>query len=96
VLPALLYSFGMSQTEDTFTDWLLKAPHRLTIKDLADDVRDDRNWPRVESRDGYILYLQRRGACSEAVETFKRAWRAWCKTQTKTEGFARSFERACE
>ena len=61
--------------------------------DLAVDMARDDGWPRFKGaptpkdKDAALLYLARRHACYECVETFKTAWRRYM-------GFAKRSEKA--
>ena len=44
--------------------------------DLITDMRGDRDYPKTVSNKRVIInYLQRRGACKEALDTFNQVWR---------------------
>lgn len=70
----------------TFSQWLAKhCDHETAVGDLARDVLDDRQWPgAVESRHSLLCYLRKRGACHEAIETAKQAWRNYTRTTGAT------------
>ncbi len=59
----------------TFTRWLTTRPHRGHIRHLAEDVRNDQQWPRDASKQQYAAYLYDYGPTVSAV--FRRAWKAW-------------------
>lgn len=65
-----------------FKKWITARPRRNpVVQDLADDIRSDGRWPAEERTvDGFRSYLVFRGACSEALEAFAtaaRAFKAW-------------------
>ncbi len=67
-------------SHETFTAWLAERQGKdTTTGDFADDVRRDTQWQEPTSLDGLLSYLTRRGACREAKDAAKRAWRAFEK-----------------
>lgn len=82
-----------SVTEDKEIDatqfklWLISQPRRNRMKDLADDLRVDRTWPRGRKTiDALYAYMRSAGACIDALDTLKSALRAYVKAEPKTLG----------
>lgn len=75
-----LMSMGLVANDaDGFGFWLSQQRHRNDrVGDLASDVKRDTQWPpRLMTKDGIESYLRLRGACEEAIEAFKQAWKEW-------------------
>ncbi len=69
----------MKERAFTFTEWLARHTKRDSpLGDFAGDVARDRDFPRAPSSlDQVLSHLIRHGACGEAQDAAKRAWRAW-------------------
>jgi len=63
----------------TFREWLLNENHRGAIRDLADDVRRDADFPNSNDLETLREHLIIRGACREAEDALKRTWKVWRK-----------------
>jgi hypothetical protein len=63
----------------TFTKWLMKARLRDgPTRDLRDDIKRDEGWPsEVMSYGDAKAYLTRQGACGEAIDALRTAWRSF-------------------
>lgn len=72
----------------SFKLWLNKQAHKDdSVGDLARDVTQDKNFPRLNRIDKYITnfekikrYLEEKGACDNALSTLHRPWLYynWC------------------
>lgn len=64
----------------SFYDWCILNYEDLDnpAGDLTRDIRSDRDYPKTVSNKRVIInYLQRRGACKEALDTFNQVWRRY-------------------
>ncbi|MCL6561260.1 MAG: sterile alpha motif-like domain-containing protein [Firmicutes bacterium] len=61
-----------------FKIWLKKFEGWETPRgDLARDVARDKNFPGEDDYNVILAHLRARGACKEAIQTFRRAWAAY-------------------
>ena len=59
----------------TFRVWIRQFDGDNTaFGDLADDIKDDRNFPKINDYDEILSYLKRKNACSACIDTVKTAW----------------------
>ena len=66
----------------TFKQWLSEQAHKdSSIGDLARDVKQDKNFPRLDKIDKYMMnfektkkYLEEKGAFDNALITLYHAW----------------------
>ena len=64
----------------TFNKYLKKQIGRNdTIGDLAEDARRDAQFPPVNSLKALVRYLESRGACDDAVDAARDAWKEYKK-----------------
>ena len=62
----------------TFRHWLKGHEQDNTpIGNLARDVAQDRDIPRLKVRASWYRYLIAQHACDAALSTFERAWKAY-------------------
>ena len=45
--------------------------------DLARDLKMDKEFPRISCKKEGIIYLENRGACYNAIKTFKDSWKEY-------------------
>lgn len=66
----------------TFNEWLSRHIKRDSpLGDLARDVSSDKEFPTSNSKEEIINHLHRLNACSDAVSTFKQAWKSYQQYQ---------------
>jgi uncharacterized protein YozE (UPF0346 family) len=64
--------------ECSFTEWLKKHKSRNSpLGDLATDMLSDTTWPHHNELKSYQFYLEAQGACLEAMNAMKNAWRSY-------------------
>ena len=49
------------------------------VGDLAEDARGDAQFPPVKSLKALVSYLESRGACGDAVDAARDAWKEYKK-----------------
>lgn len=67
----------MKTPKETFNDYLLRQVLRWDpVGDLGRDVREDKDWPkRGRTLAHFETYLEKRGACSGAIDALYAAWK---------------------
>ena len=64
----------------TFNKYLKKQIGRNDpIGDLAEDARRDAQFPPVNSLKALVSYLESRGACGDAIDSARDAWKEYKK-----------------
>lgn len=61
-----------------FKEWIAKYEKQdKPIGDLAHDISGDKSFPDTNDCEIILDYLHSRGACDEAIDVFKSAWRKY-------------------
>ena len=62
----------------TFVEWLSRHNGKDSpLGDLAYDISCDNSFPTTNTREDIIAHLENKGACHEAISTFKTAWKSY-------------------
>jgi hypothetical protein len=68
----------------TFYAWLLSFKRADTVRgDLARDIANDRTFPQDGDLPAFVNHLLSKGACEEAMDALRDAWRIWQNRQRK-------------
>lgn len=64
----------------TFKEWIKgfgSRPSSTAYGDLSNDIWDDPNKPNFSSEQEWAEYLTKQGACLDAIETVRAAWKTY-------------------
>jgi uncharacterized protein YozE (UPF0346 family) len=62
----------------TFPEWLARQRNRRSpVGDLADDVADDRCFPRDGDFQRFLAHMWHHGCCAQAEDALRQAWRSY-------------------